>query len=197
MLVAYSLSAAVIAGISSYAIFTERRIWYFTDDPFVLGNLPFYAGILSNLGILLWCAGAAICFFSYAVLGREASVRNVRRFLFLSALLTILLLADDLFQMHRIFYLKYIHLTTDFVYGVYGLLVLGYLFLFKRQILETEFLLLLLALIFFVMAVIVDVFSILPRGNTAASDGLKFFGIVSWFIYFTRTCWKILTGQVE
>ncbi len=192
ILLAYVPTLAVIGGITIFALSTGKRVWYFTEDPFVIGNLPFYAGILSNLGILFWCAGGVICFFSYAVLAKEESGGNYRRFLFFSGFFTSLFLFDDLFQMHRIFYHKYPNLTNSLVCGFYGLLVFWYLLYFKSQILKTEFLLLSFALIFFAMAVLVDIFSFLPRGNTAFSDGLKFFGIVGWFAYFARTCWKVL-----
>jgi hypothetical protein len=197
LLIAYSLIVAAIVGISFWAIFTGRRIWYFTSDPFILGNLPFYAGIFSTLGILFWSASATVCFFSAAIRGNEKLIGRYKRFLVMSGLITSLFLFDDLFQMHRIFFPEYFHIPIILVYCVYGLLGLWYLLFFRKQILETEYLMLALALSWLGLAVIIDILSIAPRGNTALSDFLKFFGMVSWFIYFTRTCWKILTGQKE
>ena len=196
MVIAYSLTLAAVVGISFLAISTGRRVWYFTSDPFILGNLPFYAGILSNVGILFWSAGATVCFFSVSIRRKEEFIGRYKRFLVMSGLITSLLLVDDLFQMHRIFYPKVLHIPTFIVYCVYGLLGLWYLLIFRKQIMETEYLMLALALGFLGLAVIIDILSIVPRGSTALSDFLKFFGIVSWFIYFTRTCWKILTGQM-
>jgi hypothetical protein len=192
MLLAYLPTLAALIGISFFALATGRRIWFFTVEPFLLGHLPFYAGILSIVGNLLWAATAAVCFFTAWLLGTGVPSRPWKRFLSISGLLTSLLLIDGLFQMHRIFYPKYAHLTTVFVYALYGVLVLGYLGYFRKQIRETDFLLLALALIFFILAVIFDTFSILPRGATAFSDGLKLFGIVSWFTYFIRTCRMVL-----
>ena len=197
ILIAYSLTLAGIVGISIFAISTERRVWYFTVDPFIIGNLPFYAGILSNLGILFWSASATVCFFSVTILRHEELLNRYKGFLVMSGLITSLLLIDGLFQMHRIFYPEVLYIPTFMVYCVYALLGLGYLLFFRKQILETEYLMLALALGFLGLAVIIDTLSIAPRGNTALSDFLKFFGIVSWFIYFTRTCRKIFTGQVE
>ncbi len=196
MLLAYLPTLAALIGISFFALATGRRIWFFTVDPFILGHLPFYAGILSTAGNLLWSATAAVCFFTAWLLRADVQGRQGKHFLLLSGLLTSLLLSDGLFQMHRIFYPRYIHLTTVFVYGVYGFLVLGYLGYFQKQIRETEFLLLALALIFFILAVVFDTFSILPRGSTAFSDGLKLFGIVSWFTYFIRTCRVVLRRRM-
>jgi hypothetical protein len=195
ILIAYSITSAAIIGISFYAIFTGKRIWYFTVDPFLIGNLPFYAGILSNLGILLWTASATVCFFSAAILRNEEFVNRYKWFLVMSGLITSLFLFDGLFQMHRIFYPKYLHLSTFMVYWVYIILGLWYLLFFRKQIMESEYLMLALALGFLGLAVIIDTLSIAPRGNTALSDFSKFFGIVSWFIYFIRTCRKALRNE--
>ncbi len=188
MLLVYLPTLVTLIGISLYALAMGRRIWFFTLDPFILGQLPFYAGILSNVGNLLWSAAAAVCFFAAWLVREDVHGRQWKYFLLVSGLLKSLLLMDGLFQMHRIFYIKYLHLSTFIVYGVYGALVLGYLRYYREQIRETEFSFLALALIFFILAVVIDTFSILPRGRTAFSDGLKLFGIVSWLTYFIRTC---------
>jgi len=253
LLWAYVPSLVVIGGITIFALATGRRVWYFTNDPFVLGNLPFYAGVLSSLAMLVWGAGATVCFFSALVLvdrrGEERGAREKegrgkkeegsnnstpytlpptpctlprrwkreegsnddrpytlpRRgrqeakddgaeeateqqwFLFASGLLTSLFLFDDLFQFHRILYIKYLPLSAEAVFAVYGLLALGYLIYFRKEIAGTDYLLLAAALAFFAAAVVFDTVSLLPRGRTAFSDGLKFFGIVNWTAYFVRT----------
>jgi hypothetical protein len=197
ILISYSVTLAVVVGISLYAISTGKRVWYFTVDPFIIGNLPFYAGILSNLGLLLWSAGATVCFFSASILRDEELKNRHRRFLVLSGLFTSLFMFDGLFQMHRIFYPNHLHLSTVMVYCLYVILGLWYLLFFRKQIMETEYLMLALAIGFLGLAVIFDFVSLAPRGNTALSDFIKLFGIVSWFIYFTRTCRKILRGQAD
>ena len=55
----------------------------------------------------------------------------------------------------------------------------------------------LFALLFFVLAVVFDTLPLLPRGRTAFSDGLKLLGIVSWFTYFSRTCWRVVVATRE
>ncbi len=195
ILIAYSITLAAIVGISIYAISTGRRIWYFTVDPFLIGNLPFYAGFLSNLGLLLWSASATVCFFSAMILRDEELINRYRYFFVMSGLFTSLIMFDGLFQMHRIFYPNHLHLSTFMIYCVYSILGLWYLFIFRKQIMETEYLMLALALSFLGLAVIIDTVSMVPRGRTALSDLFKFFGIVSWFIYFIRTCRKVLRNE--
>jgi hypothetical protein len=115
-------------------------------------------------------------------------------FLLASGLLTTLLLFDDLFQFHRVLYVKYLHLSAGVVFGGYAVLALGYLVYFRRVIFETEYVLLGLALVFLAAAVVFDTVSLLPRGRTAFSDFLKFFGIVTWVAYFVRTGRMALRG---
>ncbi len=197
IMIAYFLALAIIIGISFFALSTGRRIWYFTVDPFLLSNLPFYAGILSNLGILLWSASATVCFFSAALLRNDALKNRPKWFLIMSGFFTSLFLFDGLFQMHRIFYPNRLHLSTFLVYCIYIFLGLWYLIIFRKQIMETEYLMLALAFCFLGLAVVIDTLSIAPRGNTALSDFFKLFGIVTWFIYFIRTSWKMLIMERE
>jgi len=191
----YIPALAILGGIVGYALATDRRVWYFTNDPFVLGNLPFYAGVLSSLGNLLWGAGATVCFFSFGLMEKDRP--RIRRFLLVSGLFTTLLLFDDQFQFHRIFYLKYMHISAKAVFTGYGLLALGYLIYFRRVISETDYLLLGVALAFLGAAVVFDTAPLLPRGRTAFSDALKFFGIVTWLAYFVRTGRKALRGGLK
>lgn len=192
MLITGIPAVAIVFGTAFFALATGKHVWFFTEQPFILGHLPFYAGILSNTGILLWCASASICFFCAAILKENAQSQDWRLFLFISGIFTSLLLCDNLFQMHRIFYPKFLHLPTGLVYCIYIIFTLWYLAHFKEQILETEFLLLALSLIFFALSIIFDALPLLPRGSTAISDGLKLLGIVNWLVYFTRTCQKIV-----
>ncbi len=84
ILLAYTPTLAALVGIAAFAFATGRHVWFFTIDPFVLGHLPFYAGILSNVGILLWCATTGICFFSAAAFKEADQARDWRLFLFMS-----------------------------------------------------------------------------------------------------------------
>jgi hypothetical protein len=178
---------------------TGRHVWFFTNDPFALGHLPFYAGIISNIGVLLWCASASICFLSMVVMARGSSTEtnDWRRFLLFSGILTSLLLFDDLFQFHQVLYPKFLHVTTAVIYGFYAFFAIWYLYRFWKQIQSTDFLILIFAFSFFALAIFSDSLSLISRGRTAISDVFKLFGIVSWLTYFARTCFHLLAGQLR
>jgi len=57
-------------------------------------------GVLSNLGIILWCAAASVCLFSAITLHQKKSDVGAG-FLYYSAFLSAYLLFDDFFQIHE------------------------------------------------------------------------------------------------
>jgi hypothetical protein len=193
----YVPTFVVFLAVGFLAKVTGRHVWFFTNDPFVLGRLPFYAGIISNIGVLLWCASASICFFAGMTLGEspEGDINDWKRFLLLSGILTLMLLFDDLFQFHQILYPKYLYVTTAVVYGIYVAFAIWYLCTCRKEIQNTEFPILIFAFCFFALAIFCDASPFLKRGRTAISDVFKFFGIVSWLTYFVRTCFRLLAGQ--
>jgi hypothetical protein len=190
----YPLVLILLGGLTLFALISGQRVWFFTADPFIIGNLPFYAGILSNLGFLFWGGTAAVCFFGAWLLRGWENTAAWRRFLTASGIYTLLFLLDDLMQLHRIFFPEEANGLIGMVYLAFGLLGLAYFLFFRSQILETEYLMLASAVSFLLAAVVVDVFSLFPRGNTALSDFLKFFGVVSWFIYYFRTTRDVIRG---
>lgn len=194
----YVPTLVALLAVGFLAKVTGKNVWFFTNDPFMLGHLPFYAGIISNIGVLLWCSSASLCFFSMMALGRDTSTdaNNWRRFLLFSGILTSLLLFDDLFQFHQILYPKFLHITTAVIYGIYAGFAIWYLYRFGKQIQNTEFLILVFAFSFFALAIFSDSLSLIRRGRTAISDVFKLFGIVSWLTYFVRTCLQLLAGQL-
>jgi hypothetical protein len=159
----------------------------FTRDPTViLGGHPF-TGIISNIGILFWCFTASILFFSSAIFINHLD-KMFLRFLIVSGLLTSLLLLDDLFLFHDYIFPIYFHLTEKVVYLGYLVLISLYFLKFKGVIVKTEYTLLLIACGFFALSMGAD--CILPQEGLEflVEDGFKLLGIVTWFIFFTRTC---------
>src|SRR5574337_801026 len=99
---------------------------------------------ISNIGILLWSASAAICLFCSAVLRKDINNRELPLFLLFSGIITSIFLIDDLFFYERI-YQAYFNVSERTVYSVYVVMVLLYLIRFRVTILRTEFLLLFFA----------------------------------------------------
>ena len=153
-----------------------------TRDMAAIAKVHPLTGAVSNVGILLWCAAAAICFFTASLL-RERGAHREARFLAWSGLLTTALLVDDFFMLHEYLAPVHLHLNEKAVHASYFGATAVYLVLLRRQILDRSFHLLAAALVFFASSVLVDVTD--GRGWwVLAEDGFKLLGIGSWFGYY-------------
>ena len=186
--------------------FSERiTLSYLTRDVTAIANLPFYAGILSQIGGLLWAASLAICIFILMSLGKQdLHFTASRRFLLHASILTAVLLFDDVFQFHEEIGEDYLGISEKV--SVLALVFLGLFFLFSnlREILKSEYLILGLALLLFGMSVFLDGADLEEFGaigrffsdqlQTFAEDGLKFAGVTTWLLYFARYGYQKITG---
>ncbi|MEM9808005.1 MAG: hypothetical protein AAF959_22280, partial [Cyanobacteria bacterium P01_D01_bin.56] len=181
---------AIIAAVSTLllGLVAYLHVWNnipisdLTRDVAAIGQLPFYAGFLSQIGILLWAASATICFFSATVLPKHrASSRQLKRFLFVSALLTLLLGLDDAFLLHETVFPQ-LGISSKATYAGYGVFLLSYLFRFHTLILKTDHILIAIALGFFGMSVAIDMLDLSGQRAFLFEDGAKFVGIVSWLV---------------
>jgi len=171
----------------------------FFEDGIV--NLPFYLGGLSYLGILLWCATVAICFFSYVLFQRTGRRKTDPLFFLLAGLVSTLLLTDDLFRLHEIVFPVYLHLHEYTLYALYAVMIAFLLLRYRTTILNTDYMLLMFALgclgLSLFSDMLTDMFFSSVSGATLLEDGAKFIGIVSWFLYFTRICFQQIMEVVE
>lgn len=155
-----------------------------TRDPLAVGQLPVYIGYLSQIGIFFWAAAVAICLFCSAVLARLVIRHRLKRFLLISALLTLLLALDELFMLHETV-LPHLGIPERVVMGSYLLFFLLYFARYYRLIWRTDFLPLLTALFFFGVSLLVDQRPFTnPNLHYLIEDGTKLVGIISWLGYF-------------
>ena len=163
----------------------------FTADPLrTLGGNPF-TGVVSNIGILIWCASASVCFFSSAILRKRESDGGFSTFFLFSGLLTCMLLFDDFFLFHESVFPRFLKIDEKVPVAIYGMLTLLYLARFRKVILATEFVPLLMSFGFFGTSVIIDQFPHnLWNWHYLYEDGAKLLGIVGWFGYFTETSFR-------
>ena len=158
-----------------------------TRDTAAIGQLPFYAGFLSQIGILLWAASAMLCFFSATVLPNcRASYRKLKRFLFVSAFLTLILGLDDAFLLHETVFPQ-LGIPSKVTYVSYGVFLLAYFLGFYTLILKTDHILIAIALGFFGISIAIDMLNLSGQRAFLFEDGAKLVGIVSWLVYFFQT----------
>ncbi len=154
-----------------------------------LFRLPLYVGFVSNLGILLWCSVTAICFFTYLLTSRKPKLfRLSPSFFSWSAVISSILLFDDLLLIHEKIVPKYLGISQNTVFMIYGLLILAYFVRWRRQILQTEYLFLLVSLVFFALSIFLDIAHLPISHHTFFEDSFKFMGILNWSAYYIQTC---------
>jgi hypothetical protein len=200
LLLTFVPSLAILGAAAAACIFFDVSMPLITRDASALAHIPPLWGIVSNLGILLWCAAASIGIFAAAAL-HGTGPSDAFRFLLFSALLTAYLLFDDFFQFHENLAVHYLGLDERVVVAGSGIAIAAYLVAFKGFILKrTRFVILLLALGFFAASVAMDVvlepWLLLGIGHWEyfLEDGAKLLGIACWCSYLAGTSHQLLAG---
>jgi hypothetical protein len=173
---------------------TGLTVSYFTRDVTAAGEVPFYAGMVSQLGVILWSATAAICLFTALVLRYQNQNPTAQRFLFQAGTLTAVLLFDDVYLVHDSVFPEYLHISEKYVFVLYFIWCLVFLLLNLPEILSSEFLILGVALVMFGVSVFFDgarlykyeQLGITRNISTFLEDVPKFFAGATWLFYFTR-----------
>ncbi len=172
---------------------TGTRFMVLTRDPAATNNTPIYVGILSNLGVMLWAASAAVCIFSASVIKKRGSLSQLKNFFLFSGLFSLCLGIDDLLMMHENFFPNTLMIPEKIVYLCYLLITFSYLLFYVETILCSSYLLLYLALLFFSISVGMDKLLPFCEIETFFEDGFKFTGIIFWLTYYTHTALESLT----
>lgn len=130
---------------------------------------------------------------------KDPEKRRFSTFLLFSGTLTLILLIDDLFILHEEIFPIYLCISQKFILlGNMGLTLVG-IVVFRKSILATEYLILLIALGFLRLSVFVDVFdheidALIGGWRYLFEDSFKFLGIVTWLGHFWRTFFTSIKG---
>lgn len=164
-----------------------RSVWREHDQtPLQRLHQPFYLGLLSNLGALLWCTAAAITLFSSCSVARAQVDATAIGFLRGVGILTLLLLIDDLLMVHETILPQYLHLPDKSLYVVYGGYMCWLVLRFRHFIFaRTEYPLFIIAGGCFAVSIAMDI-DLIP-GKIATEDLFKIFGIISYCYYCVLT----------
>jgi hypothetical protein len=113
-----------------------------------------------------------------------------------------MLLLDDIFLLHEEVVTEYLHLKERFVFAGYMAVAAGFVLLNWKEILASEYALLLLAFALFAASIFFDVLPLddldLPyfweQLELFFEDGLKFAGIATWLMYLARYAVRRIEG---
>jgi hypothetical protein len=192
----YVAVAVLLAAVAGSAWSSGTAPSLFTRDPAVLLNAHPLVGLVSNVGVMLWSATAAIALFTGLVLRARQYDRACWLFLLGAGLLTGWLLLDDLFLFHDWLFPEVLGVRSRFLFAAYILVTGGLFFRFRAVVRRTGYLVLAAAVVFFAVSIALDMVSDAwyRRWDNLylAEDGAKLFGITSWFAYFVTTCAAML-----
>lgn len=192
--------ALFVLGVTVWAKLQARvPVSFFSLDATSTLNGHPLTGAQSTLGVLVWCAAAGICFFSCVLLQSRGGDKDVRSFLLWSGVIAMVLALDDMFLVHEDLARRYLLLSEEVVFLAYGSVLVWYLIRFRRNILDSEYLLLLLAFVLLGSSIVVDFFqaSWPGSGRIFFEGGTKLLGIVTWSAYLIRTCFHCLATPAE
>jgi hypothetical protein len=182
----------VLALIGTVSLTRGVPVSMMTRDIAALGHLHPLAGVLSNLGILLWAATAAICLF-VAMTERGRLSAPVVRCLLFAGLLSAWLTLDDCFQIHEDLSPNYLGVSERYVYLSLALAMVIHLWTSRAVILRSRWSLLALAFAFLGASAMLDTLLLrwvqrLGEWEFFFEDGSKWLGIVCWNAYHVQAC---------
>lgn len=170
-----------------------------TRDVTAIANIHPLSGLLSNLGILLWCATASVCFFAMFIL-HKSRLTGYSSFLFSAAMLTTYLMLDDAFLIHEHFVHNLLNINQIIVPIALGLFMIVFVLVYRQIILKSNYLILVVSLVFLAASVFID--SIPHRWfewdrwwKFFLEDGTKWIGICFWCSYFVQTSYSFLVKE--
>lgn len=187
LLIIYLLTFLVLLAAILLSTVKNISLDALTKDPTAIMDAPFYLGVFSNIGIMFWSAAAALCFFTASRLSNNRIAQSSFIFMLFSGLITLMLGLDDLFLFHETVAPKYLSISKNTVFLTYANFILIYVVYFRKQILNTDYLVLILAFVFIGLSAISKTVPLPIPKDTFLEDSLKLFGIVSWFTYYFRT----------
>jgi hypothetical protein len=163
------------------------KMAHISRDPAHLADFPIYYGLLSNIGILIWTAGASVALFSSFLL----SAGKGRSLLRWAGILTLILTVDDFFLLHDAVFPGVLHIDGLYLYLFYLLAFPLFFLLHLRFILEqTEYKILALGLFLLGTSVLMDL-ELLP-GGIDVEDSFKIAGMATFAYYWILSSFQLL-----
>jgi hypothetical protein len=201
----YGGSALLLGILGLAALAADRKFAFFSREPATAvaadscaGGDCSYAGLLSNLGVVLWCTAAVVCLM-VALLGRlwRHPPGYPARFFLWAGLFTALLLLDDMLAIHDeavpTAATRVLPDSRDVAepatYALYAALGLLLAYRFRGLLRRTSYGVLLAAAALIGVSTALD---FLVQDKHFLEDSPKFLGIATWTTYFAGTAVAVL-----
>lgn len=187
----------IVAGVVVAIAGGQRRVPIGTLflDPQEVGDAPWYAGLLSNIGIICWTV-AVVAAAGGSWVAAQTDRPSAAGFLRGGALATAVLLIDDLLLLHSTALPKLVGtpkiVNMALVVAPSALWILTQ----RKEVLRTRRPILVAAFFALGTSVIADRFVEGENSALIIEDGAKLFGIVAWMLYFVLTTRDITRSTI-
>ena len=187
------------------ATLSSKTIEEISREPSSWSHVPTHAGLFQIASYIVWSIGVGICFFvAWLLYKLQLPVRKRVFWIYSGTLLSIFLL-DDAFLLHEDVLLN-IGIPEITLYLIYLVGTLLYAPLFREEVQETPYLLLLIGLGMLGVSALVDLnedgilesfFDKHYRAGWLMEDGIKLPGILTYNLYFVYTASRELLPRLQ
>lgn len=193
LLAMWAIGGSVLAVVGAQRSVALEQLFL---DPAYLSGEPWYTGVLSDLGVLGW-ASATVTALWGAWVAAQTGRPTAARFLRAGALVSTVLLADDMFQLHADG-LRFIGLPKGIRQLVIVLPAVIWFVRYAADIARTRWVILLGALTGFATSLVVD--GLATPGSTVGlfvEDSAKLLGVLAWTQYMVLTSLDIMRSTIR
>lgn len=166
-----------------------------TADVATIPNARPYDGLLSNMGIIAWAAGAAISLF-VGLSWSAGSDRALARLLVWGGVATTVLLLDDQLMIHDTLLPEFFGVPEIVATAAVALAPLVFLWSARRTIPRTSWVVLAVGVAYLAVMAGIDTVEdkVALPGHHLWEEGAKFLGILHWCGYLVLTSWQVVSG---
>ena len=192
-------AAAVVALLVAVLIGSEvleKPLLVFLVEPQSDGSDPWYAGVVSTTGALLWWTAATVSYVT-AWIARATGAGHAGFWLGMAALSTALAF-DDLYQGHEYVVPTFLHLSEHVTVTVYAVTLVALIAANRSYVRTLPWRIGLTALIFFAISEAIDYRNEqdeLWAEMLFLEEGTKLAGIAAWALFFVWGSQSVLLGR--
>jgi hypothetical protein len=184
------LVLALISGVD-YANLSPSLLFYPPATP----PTPI-AGLLTHSFQVLCFVPPIVCSFSYYLLQSWRRLGLQSNFLLFSALVTGVFAVNEIYRVHII--LLYFDIPKYLTISFYALGIVAYSLAFWRQIRQTSYQILIIAIGFLALAITIDFLQLRNRGIGSLSEGVpKLLSGVNLVLYFWDVCIQEISNTIK
>jgi hypothetical protein len=199
----YLPAALVLTGVAIISKTQNIPASFFMRDAVQILNVPFYVGLVSYLGIFLWCASVTLALFGSVVTPKTPEHAEQRRFLRWTGIITLGVMLDDWLIFHDKIFPDLFHTYEQVSYFIYLAVGIVYFLRFRKELFRADTWLLIAGFLFMATSLTFDQCTMLEQlfGRTIIpecfllEDGAKLFAQVSWLGYIVRRAAEGVRGR--